>query len=380
MKESTDTKNNLGQEIPKPKPKTTPKAVPTAGSIFIKATLLSLFFVMIMLIITAFGFGIWSLNKLNNFARLSGTSLTELNTIFQAGWNLPITQSEGHKNILLLGVDSLESRPGSPALTDTIMIISTNFKTGEISTISLPRDLWSDEYLTRINALYFYGQEKYPSEPQRFTKEVVENLTGVEIHHTIVISINSVAEIIDILDGVDIDVEQGFTDTEFPKGNVDVTIERDPAKLYETITFEKGLQRMDGERVLQYIRSRKSGDDQGDDISRSKRQQIVINSMIGKLQNFNLLADEVVLAKLYKYYNQNLSKQFSIEEGIASIKALYPYRNKLTFNPNKLSIFPQDPNGVISNPPVNKYKGEWVYEIRNRDLFKEEILSKLNLL
>ena len=352
---------------------------PTATSIFIKATILSLAFAFIMLFFTAIGVGIWGFNKLNNFAKLADTSVSKLKTTFESGWKFSVTNSNDKKNFLILGVDSLETRPGSPGLTDTIMLVSLDIKSGKISTIPLPRDLWSSKYLTRINALYFYGQEKYPTEPQKFVHETIEDLTGVTIHHTIVISIDSVADIVDMLGGVEVDVKTGFIDSQFPRPNVDVTVVTDPTKLYQTIVFAEGPQTMDGERVLQFIRSRKSGDDQGDDLARTERQQLVISALVKRFQNFELLKDEKTLAKLYKYYNKNFAKQFSVEEGIATIKKILPIRDSITFTSNALSVFPEDSNGVITNPPTYKYKGEWVYEIRDEDNFRSEIQDKLNL-
>ncbi|MBU1085877.1 LCP family protein [Patescibacteria group bacterium] len=353
---------------------------PTAGSIFLKATLLSLAFATIMLFITAFGVGIWGFNKLYNFAKLANTSIGELKTTFNIGWNSPVTKSNDKKNFLILGVDSLEARPGSPALTDTIILLSLDIKSGQISTIPLPRDLWSNKYLTRINALYYYGQDKYPSQPEKFAKETIEDLTGISIHHTIVVSINSVTDIIDILGGVEVDVKTGFTDSQFPRPNVDVTIVKDPAKLYQTVVFEEGKQNMDGERVLQFIRSRKSGDDQGHDLARAERQQLVISTLVKRFQNFELLRDEKTLAELYKYYHKNFAQQFSIEEGIATIREILPIKNSITFKNNSISVFPDDKNGVITNPPTYKYKGEWIYEIRDENNFKNEIQDKLNLI
>ncbi len=353
---------------------------PTTTSIFVKATLLSLAFALIMLFITALGIGVWGYNKLNNFAKLADTSIGELKTTFESGWNSPVTNSDNKKNFLILGVDSLVSRPGSPALTDTMMLLSLDIKTGKISTLPLPRDLWSSKYQTRINALYFYGQERFPTEPQKFVQETIQELTGVTIHHTVVISIDSVAEIIDMIGGVEIDVKTGFTDSQFPRSNVDVTVVKDPAKLYQTIVFEAGPQTMDGERVLQFIRSRKSGDDQGDDIARAERQQLVISALIKRSQNFELLKEEKTLAELYKYYNKNFSQQFSVQEGVATIRELLPVKSNISFNGHSLSVFPEDPNGVITNPPTYKHKGEWIYEIRDEDNFRNEIQDKLNVL
>lgn len=351
----------------------------TFWTILLKATLLSLAFATIMLFITALGVGIWGFSKLSNFAEQADTSVAELKNTLETGLETPVTHTNYKKNILLLGLDSLESRPGSPALTDTIILLSLDLKSGQISRISLPRDLWSSEYKTRINALYFYGQEKYPKEPQRFAKETIQDLTDVDIHHTIVISMDTVTQIIDILGGVKVDVQQGFTDTQFPKSNVDVSRVFDPDKLYETVTFNEGVQNMTGERVLQFIRSRKSGDDEGDDLARSQRQQLIISSTFEKLNNLNPLKNTQMLAELFKYYNSNYSSQFSIEEGVATIRAILPIREEITFTSSSLSVYPEDKLGVITNPPTYKYSGEWVYEIINEEKFKNEILEKLNL-
>ncbi|MBP7741043.1 LCP family protein [Candidatus Woesebacteria bacterium] len=351
-----------------------------ASSIFLKATLLSLLFAFIMLFLTAVGVGIWAFGKLNNFTKMADTSVNELQTIVQTGLNKEVTQTNDKKNILILGLDSLEARPDSPPLTDTIIIASIDLKSGQISTLSLPRDLWSKEYITRINALYYYGKERYPDHPEKFPTEAIEQLTGVKIHHTITVSMDSVSEIIDLLGGITVDVEHGFTDTQFPDPSVDVNKVSDPKILYQTITFEKGVQSMSGEKALQYIRSRKSGDDEGDDVARSSRQQIVIRSMIEKVKNLNPIKDNKMLAELYKYYNQNYASLFPIDEGIATLKLLYPLKENINLVSNTLSVYPDDQNGVIVNPPTYKYKGEWVYEIINEEKFKTEVLKKLNLL
>lgn len=351
----------------------------TAMAIFFKATLLSIFFAFAMLVITGMAVGLWGLNKLNTFAKTADTSISELKNTVALGLTTPVTHSDYKKNILLLGIDSLETRPGSPALTDTMIIMSVDLKSGKISTVPLPRDLWNSDYQTRINALYFYGQERYPETPQKFAQEVVSEMTGVNIHHTLVISMDSVASIIDMLGGIEVDVEHGFTDEEFPRPDVDITQVTNPELLYQTITFEEGLQTMDGEKALQFIRSRKSENEEGDDIARSNRQQLVINSLIQKLENFDYIGNVETAAKLYKYYLENYANQISIEELIATGQAMYRALDQISYSSNSISIYPEDELGVITNPPTYQYKGEWVYEIRNQELFEAEILSKLEI-
>ena len=356
---------------------TVPHNQPTAGKIFFKATLLSLLFAGVMLFITALGVSGFAYYKLHKITQAAETSIPELYSLVKTGVNSQPSQTDGYKTILLLGLDSVANKPGSPLLTDTIMLISIHLESGSIKTISLPRDLWSADYLTRINALYHYGQEKYPDSPQQFPEEVISEMTGIPIEHTIILSLEQVSQIIDMIGGINIDVPEGFTDTEFPREDVDIhTANYDD--LYETVTFKKGSQNMDGETVLKYIRSRKSVDlSQGTDVARSNRQQQVISALLLKMQNYSVLKNTTTLSNLYKYYNANFETQLSKKEVISTLYSLFPLRDSISYSSNTLSIYPENEFGVITNPPVYKYNGEWVYEIRDLQSFQEEVTQNL---
>lgn len=351
---------------------------PTAGSIFLKATLLSLFFAFILLLITGIGVLIFGYFKVNKLVKSANTTIPEIRSLVKEGLNTTPQNTQGYKNILLLGVDSVANKPNSPQLTDTILLISININNGTINTVSLPRDLWSQAYQTRINALYEYGKDRYPEEPEKFSQEVVAELTNINIDHTITLSLITVAEIIDILGGIEIDVKEGFIDTEFPREDINLNLVKNNSELYETVEFKPGLQIMDGERTLKYIRSRKSADlNQGTDIARSNRQQQVIQGLILKAQNFDLLRDSKTLAELYNLYNKDFENQFSKVEAIATMNWLFPHKDNINLNPNTVSIYPNNKNGVITNPPLYKYSGQWVYEIRDITKFQEEIVGYL---
>lgn len=353
-------------------------STPTAGSIFLKATLLSMFFALVLLVITGLGAAVFGYYKLNQFAHSAQTSIPELKSLVKTAVATEPVQTDGYKTILLLGVDSVLNKPGSPELTDTMLLLSLNMKTGEVNTLSLPRDLWATAYQTRINALYEYGKEKYPQRPEQFSEDVISELTGVKINHTITLSLQTVAEIIDVLGGIEVDVQEGFTDTQFPREDVDISTVTDPAVLYETVTFSSGLQKMDGSTVLKYIRSRKSANlSQGTDIARSQRQQQVIFALISRIKNFSIIKDMDALAQLYVLYTNTFEEQFSKQEAISTINYLRPYLETISLNSHSLSIYPADKNGVITNPPVSKYKGQWVYEIRESNNFKTEVQTKL---
>ncbi|NCN03897.1 MAG: LCP family protein [Candidatus Pacebacteria bacterium] len=315
--------------------------------------------------------------KYQEFYKVTDLSIRNSYDLVRRGLESDISQTDGYKNILVLGLDSLDTRGDAPPLTDTIMLISLNLQSAQINTLSLPRDLWHEEYQTRINALYFYGQDRYLDTPERFPKEVISELSGLDIHHTLVLSFEQVSQLIDLLGGVEVDVPISFIDEEFPRTDVDVTVERDPAKLYKTIQFEQGKQLMSGQTALEYMRSRKSGDDEGTDIARGSRQQLVIEALTSKLKQKDTITDLTLLGQLYNFYQDNFSEVISVEELIAIGNKLYPARENLSFTGNNLTIYPDDENGVIWHPPEWQYNGEWVYAVRDDDQLRQYIQANL---
>ena len=148
---------------------------------------------MFLLLITALGVLGYGYSKLNQFANSAGTSVSELHSLVVNGVEATPENSDGYKTILLLGLDTVANKPNDPQLTDTMLLVSININNGEINTLSLPRDLWSSAYKTRINALYEYGKERYPDKPEQFPEEVIEEMTGIDITHTMTLSLENVA-------------------------------------------------------------------------------------------------------------------------------------------------------------------------------------------
>jgi LCP family protein required for cell wall assembly len=270
--------------------------------LFIKTTLLTIFFLFLFFLITVVGVGYYAYVKAESFAQAAGTPLPQLIQIAKEGWNSKPIQEDDHINILILGTDQIANRGNAPVLTDTIMISSLNLKTGSISMFSLPRDLWHVGYDTRINALYTYGKDRYSTEPERFPREVVEEMTGIRIQHTFVITLDTLAKLIDEVGGVSVDIKEGFIDPQFPRNDVDVTKVHDPKLLYETVEFKSGVQNLTGKQVLKYVRSRHSQNDQGTDDARARRQQEVIQALIQKIKDPHFYRDLPRLGRLYKFY------------------------------------------------------------------------------
>ncbi len=282
--------------------------------------------------------------------------------------------------LLILGIDSLAQRKGSPPLTDTLLLAQIDLTEANITTISLPRDLWSEAYQTKINALYTYGFERYPDHPEKFSSMVLEQLTMQEIDRTMVISLEQLGLLIDLIGGIEINIKQSFIDPKFPRTDVDVTNVSDPNKLYETIEFKQGLEHMSGERALKFIRSRHSLDEAGNDLDRNSRQQQVINSLISKMSQTEIYWQQPQLAgKLFEFYQQNIAQYFEISDLMTVGYNLGSKLSQLEFSAYTLPVYPDNEDGIIIHPePSPKYQNQWIYLLKDKDEFASYIQKKLN--
>jgi len=139
--------------------------------------------------------------------------------------------SEKYLNFLILGLDK---RPDDNSLlTDTIMVVSFNQDSGDYLMFSIPRDLWIDEMQTKINALYYYGQKENPNDGTSLVESEVEKILDTEINYSLVLEMEDIKNLVDILGGVEVEVERSFTDYFFPldDGSHQVT----------TVSFKKGI-------------------------------------------------------------------------------------------------------------------------------------------
>lgn len=313
----------------------------------------------------------------HSFLTASQLSLPTAASEFEKSLSTPLNLHNGRYTVLILGTDYLATRGSAPILTDTIMLTSVNPETGSITLLSLPRDIWFPEKGMKINALYQNAKAQGWVQPELSTQEKVEELSGEPIAHTFLITLEQVAELIDTIGGVPIVVEEGFTDPLFPRSDVDVTTERDPQKLYKTITFEKGYQVMSGERALEFIRSRHSSGTQGNDISRNNRQQQVFTALIQSLQNPRLWIDPVKAGKLYAFYDKNWSATLPLSELLSLGRMFVKSRPDLSFTLKTLSEYPYDPAGHLIHPQLWQTGGQWAFIIRDKaalQIFIQSIL------
>jgi LCP family protein required for cell wall assembly len=176
--------------------------------------------------------------------------------------------TSGHMNILLMGIDQRpdETMPGGdPGRTDSMILVSLDFDTHQVSMVSIPRDgfvVIPGHGNERVNAAYTFGELDKKGGGPTLAERTVEQLFGVHIDRYALVDIRSMQEVIDTLGGVWIDNPQRLVDAQYPTED------------YRTIKIDipAGRQLMDGVTAVEYARTRHPDSDYG----RQARQQQVL--------------------------------------------------------------------------------------------------------
>ena len=174
-------------------------------------------------------------------------------------------------NVLLLGLDR---RPGEgdAVRADTIMVVSASARVPEIGLLSIPRDLYlliPGQGENRINTAHIFGELDTPGGgPDRTAGAIMQNF-GVVLDGWVRVDFDGFKAVVDALGGVEIDVPRAIADAAYPTEDYGTM----------TVTIPAGLQEMDGERALQYARSRHGTSD----FDRADRQQLVVQAMLRKM-------------------------------------------------------------------------------------------------
>jgi len=305
-------------------------------------------------------------SQVGSFVRLAG------NFIFAPEEEVdPIS---GRVNILLLGKggDGHEA----PDLTDSVMLLSlTNIDRGrpfgigdksKISIISMPRDIWITSLRAKLNSVYYWGNQKQSGGGLVLAKSTVEEITGQPIQYGIVIDFSGFKKIIDVLGGINVDVQNSFTDNDFPiAGREDDLCGGDPQYRcrYESISFNKGLQYMDGETALKFVRSRHALGEEGTDIARAARQERVIQAIKNKTLTRDVYTSPSKLISLKNAVLDSVETDITPDEAAVLLRWLFQGRNSIDSQ-----VLSED---LLENPPkLPRYDNLYVFvpkELSNDD-------------
>ncbi len=219
---------------------------------------------------------------------------------------------------LVLGIDGNDMSKSNDVRTDTMMLTKVNFKSGEVSVLSIPRDtrviLRGRDSSSKINAAHKFGGPE-------LSVEAVRDLLGVDLKYYVKIDYKFVREIVDLIGGVEVDVpfDMQYDDiSDDPPLHIDV---------------KEGRQVLDGDKSIQFLRYR-SGYKEGD-IGRVKAQQQFIKAfMVQALKPQNILKAPVAAWKYYKYSETNIPMKL-ITKGVINSRKIDTENLKVTTLPGE---------------------------------------------
>ena len=170
----------------------------------------------------------------------------------------------GRQNILLLGMDAGTigaKEEHNRHRSDTIIVVSLDKKNKDVKILSIPRDTrirLGGFGIQKINAATAFGGAD-------LAVKTVKDFLGVPIHNYVVVKLSSFRNIVDVLDGVDIDIKEEMKYSD-PAGGI-------------YIDLSPGQQVLDGDKAEQFVRYREYPDA---DVGRVKAQQQFMEALIDK--------------------------------------------------------------------------------------------------
>ena len=182
---------------------------------------------------------------------------------------------DGYTNILILGID--DGYDGEPS-ADTILVLSFSNDMGKSRLISIPRNTWVNTNSAQGHLNEFYGWGG-----ANLLVRQVSSLLGISIHQYIIIGMNTFAELVDVLGGVDIYVEEDMN-YEDPESGLEIHL-------------GQGYQHLNGEDSQKYLRF--LGEKLGD-VGRVQRQQKFMKALYAKVLQLDTIPKLPAIADIFR--------------------------------------------------------------------------------
>lgn len=201
-------------------------------------------------------------------------------------------------NIMVLGIDESDERTGS-FRTDTMILVTVDFKSMDVHMISIPRDsfvriynkdnlLLDEEWpYNKINAAFSLGGGINKGGFASTLNTVSNLLGGMPVDYYVGFNMNVVKAVVNAMGGVDYDV--------------DVEVSMNGRELHP------GYQHLDGQAVLDYCRQRKGSSDH----ARVDRQQRMLMAIFSQLKSSGQIAN---IPRIYQAVMDNIHTNLSFEQ------------------------------------------------------------------
>lgn len=214
-----------------------------------------------------------------------------------AALNSDIFKQDGVLNILLIGTDNRVK--GENSRSDAMILLSINKNNQKIVMNSLMRDMYvsiPNYGNTKLNHSNAYGGPT-------LLMETVRNNFAVDVNNYISVDFYSLANIIDILGGIPIDVEEG--EIEYLNQYVYETNKYNNLPSDANLVNKSGKQILNGSQAVAYARIRYYGNA---DFQRTERQRTVLTEMIEKIKGASIKQLNSILDDILPNVETNMKK------------------------------------------------------------------------
>ena len=178
-------------------------------------------------------------------------------------------------NVLLIGSDTRE--PGSYGNSDAMVMVTINHAAKKIFLVSFMRDLYADipgYGVQKLNAAHAAGGGELLEETIAYNYQVkADNYLETEF--------STMAELIDLLGGITLDLDTGEVDV--ANAYIEVMCQEQGLSYEDNMIKGEGTIDLTGIQAVGYARNRVTGND----YERTARQRKVLIRMIGKLKGLN---------------------------------------------------------------------------------------------
>lgn len=201
---------------------------------------------------------------------------------------------------LLLGIDTEDVSKVEKVRSDTMMLFKADKSTGRISILSLPRDtkvrIRGRKHEEKITHAHAYGGPE-------LSVKTVKDLLGIDLEYYVRVDYKLVDEFVKILGGVEVDVPMNMR---YDDPTADPPLH---------INLKKGVQVLDGDKAMQFLRFRKGYADQ--DLGRIKAQQQFLKACMEKaLRPSNIVKVPQMVNTYYKYVDTNIPLDILMQFGL----------------------------------------------------------------
>ena len=230
---------------------------------------------MLFLAAVACSLAYWWFGGAMNVARPESKGNTEADRIIEMPNKL---------NVIVMGVDS-RPKDGDPGRSDTLLVVTVDTKSQEISAMSIPRDTrvripghgWD-----KINHAFFFGGAV-------LTQRTTEEFLGIHVDYYATVDLDCFVRIVDAIGGVSLDVEK--------------RMQYEDTWDHFVIDLRPGWQHLDGKTAIQYVRYR----DEDGDIGRVARQQKFLRALLTQaLQPQNIVKAPRIIRESFAALDTNI--------------------------------------------------------------------------